>query len=301
MTAEPIAPVLAEAALRAGHRELLETFGDFLAEIETGDPFQVAESARGAVAFLRQGMLPFARREEALYSPGGDVGEEVAFEHAFLAAEASALAEEAAVLAGGRSGEAEGVLARVRRRATRIQAVLELHVSKTEDRDLASSYVTGPAPAPVPAPAPPRKHGGGSMFAHRKMDGGEIEAFLRTRTWAVLSTVGGGVPYAVPVGFAFDGRSFYLATRPGRKLANLEENPVACLTVPDVVTGSDWRCVVASGPVSRVTGVAARVRGLELIRRKRGGAAPTARDLKKLLASVIFRMDAVEVSGRDVG
>jgi nitroimidazol reductase NimA-like FMN-containing flavoprotein (pyridoxamine 5'-phosphate oxidase superfamily) len=290
MTAGVMGGPLVDAALRVGHRELADTFSEFVREVETGDCRQAAESAAGAVAFLRHGVLPFARREEALYLPGGAVGEEVAFEHAFLAAEAEALAREAGALSEGGAK----ALAGVRRRVVRIQAVLELHVAKSEDRDVSA--------AEPPESAPDADAGGAaSPFQHRVMEPAEVATFLGRGTWGMLATFGGGLPYAVPVGYAWDEGALYFASGAGRKRSNLEEHPVACLTVADVENGSRWRCVVAAGRVVRLTGPLARVRALDLIRRKRGGALPPARDLRKMLSASVFRLDVAEVSGRSVG
>jgi nitroimidazol reductase NimA-like FMN-containing flavoprotein (pyridoxamine 5'-phosphate oxidase superfamily) len=294
MPPEAIADPLAGAALRVGHRELLDTFGEFVHEMEAGGPGRAAESAAGAVAFLRHGVLPFGRREEALYTPGGPVAEDAAFEHAFLAAEADALAREAAALAEGHVG----ALALVRRRALRIQAVLELHVAKTEDREDVFAAVAAPAPVAVADAGEKRSH---SPHHHRDMDAAEVAAFLRGRTWGLLATVGDGMPYAVPVGYAYDGATIYFASGAGKKRRNLEETGIACLTVPDVTDGTHWRCVVAAGRVTRLSGPLARVRALDLIRRKRGGSLPPPRRLAKLLAAAVFRLDATELSGRAVG
>jgi nitroimidazol reductase NimA-like FMN-containing flavoprotein (pyridoxamine 5'-phosphate oxidase superfamily) len=108
------------------------------------------------------------------------------------------------------------------------------------------------------------------------MDAAEVAAFLRGRKWGLLATVGGGMPYAVPVGYAYDGAAVYFASGAGKKRRNLEETGVACLTVPDVTDGTHWRCVVAAGRVTRLSGPLARVRALDLIRRKRGGTLPAA-------------------------
>ena len=95
------------------------------------------------VAFLRQGVIPFAREEERVLGARGAEAEALTFEHAFLAAETDALAAEAGELLVACVGPARRRAATlVRRRADRIQAVLELHVLRGGDRGLV---------APVPA------------------------------------------------------------------------------------------------------------------------------------------------------
>lgn len=128
---------LAQAAVAAGHRGLLATFAELGPALEGGPGAVDAEGVRAAVAFLRQGVLPFGREEERVLGFRGAEAEAVAFEHAFLAAEIDALAAEAAELLGAGQGPArERAAARVRRRADRIGAVLELHVLRGEDRGI---------------------------------------------------------------------------------------------------------------------------------------------------------------------
>jgi nitroimidazol reductase NimA-like FMN-containing flavoprotein (pyridoxamine 5'-phosphate oxidase superfamily) len=131
----------------------------------------------------------------------------------------------------------------------------------------------------------------------RQMDVDERDRFLAGRSWGVLSTVGAdGTPYGVPVAYGWDGRSFWVATGPGRKLKNLEANGAACLTIGDVEAGSRWRCVVASGTAVPVSGLEA-ARGLGHVARQQGNA-PSAGDLARALRSRVFRLAPAELSGR---
>ena len=136
MSAAPADP-LAQAAVAAGHRELLATFAEFREALEGAAGNSDAEGLRGAVAFLRHGVVPFSREEERVLGFRGAEAEATAFEHAFLAAEIDAIAAEAGGLLAAEAGPArERAAARVRRRADRIGAVLELHVLRGEDRGI---------------------------------------------------------------------------------------------------------------------------------------------------------------------
>lgn len=107
---------LEAVAIRAGHRELLETLRELLAE-----PVDL----RATLAFLRQSVVPFARREERLLRSELEAWEGAAFDHAFLEAEIDRL---------GREMGEEGASLRVRRTLWRIEAALELHVLREDDR-----------------------------------------------------------------------------------------------------------------------------------------------------------------------
>jgi nitroimidazol reductase NimA-like FMN-containing flavoprotein (pyridoxamine 5'-phosphate oxidase superfamily) len=271
---------LEEASLRAGHRWLLETFRELLAELE-GPAAGAPEAARAVVAFLRQSVMPFASHEEAVLGAFPAEAEGAALDHAFIAAEVEALAAEV---------RAAGVdLVRVRRRLHRLEAVLELHLAREEERE--ARLPAAPAARPLPAPS----------AGTREMDGGEVRAFLRTRAWGTLSTWGAEGPYAVPVGYGWDGRQLYLATGPGRKLRNLQRHPAVCLTVAEVESGERWRCAVATGVAEAVEGPLARARALRVMHRQRTGGPPSAADLLCAVRARVFRVVPSELTGRERG
>jgi hypothetical protein len=107
---------------------------EFAEELDAPDAH--VECVRGAVAFLRHTLLPFARREEAGLAGRPQHAESAGLDHAFLAAEADALAAEGRALAAGEAGIAAHAIAAVRRRLHRIEAVLELHMARGEDEGL---------------------------------------------------------------------------------------------------------------------------------------------------------------------
>ncbi|HET8654601.1 MAG TPA: pyridoxamine 5'-phosphate oxidase family protein [Longimicrobiaceae bacterium] len=275
--------------IRGEHRRLLATFREFLDPLTTGADPAAGEALRAAVAFLRQGVLAFAHREEEALLAGGGRLEDAALEHAFLAAEIDRLGQEVRRLTGahGRGAEErDRSLARIRELAYRIEAVLEVHLLKEEENDT-------PEPPPAAPAAEERAHTG-------VLTPTEVEGFLRRHRWATLSTVGDGRPYAVPVSYAFDGEGFYFATGSGRKAHNLERCPHVCLTVAEVAGPNDWCSVIASGDALRVGPPAERIRALRLLARTRPGA-PGGRDLARLLSARVFRVVPCEVTGRAQG
>lgn len=286
-TADP----LAQAAIAAGHRDLLATFEEFRDALEGGSGERDEEGLRAAVAFLRQGVIPFSREEERVLGACGAEAEVVGFEHAFLAAEIDALAAEVAALltAPSEAGEIPATAALVRRRADRIQAVLELHVLRGEDRGIV-------APAPSAEVGGARDKRGGP----RKMTQEEARAFLRERDWGTLCTVGAGDPYAVPVSYGWDGRFLYVATGPGRKARNLETDPRVCLNVAAVESGDRWRSVVVAGEAEPVAGVTGRLVALNALRKQRAGSV-SAGDAARLARARFFRIVPREVTGRERG
>jgi nitroimidazol reductase NimA-like FMN-containing flavoprotein (pyridoxamine 5'-phosphate oxidase superfamily) len=119
----------------------------------------------------------------------------------------------------------------------------------------------------------------------------------------VLATAAGGVPYAVPVVYGYDGTDFFIAMRDGRKARNLDGNPIACLTVVDVQEiGARWRSVVVTGTAEWLSGVADRLRALDALRRQQGtGFAAAPRDVARLAGARVLRISPTTVTGRAVG
>lgn len=97
----------------------------------------------------------------------------------------------------------------------------------------------------------------------------EARQFLQHQNWGMRFTVGGGEPYTVPVSFRFDGFYLYVATGPGRKARNVDENPAVCLTVADVQDGNKWKSVVVSGQAEWLDDAGAKLRALNVLRRDR--------------------------------
>lgn len=140
------------------------------------------------------------------------------------------------------------------------------------------------------------------------LDGECCRAVLRDVGWGVLSAVEGdsmadALPFGVPVGYASDGESIYVATRPGRKLRALEAHPVFSLTVVDVERFDRWRSVIVTGRPVWLSDAADRALAIRAFagQRRPGGMRLTRRDTQRLLVARILRMDVREVSGRGCG
>jgi nitroimidazol reductase NimA-like FMN-containing flavoprotein (pyridoxamine 5'-phosphate oxidase superfamily) len=274
---------LTEAALRDGHRRLLEAYREFLPALtgEGGD----GDELRAAVEFLRRGVGGFARWEHDQLDPADPVAEDTAFEHAFLAAETEALAD----AVRGRLAGAHEAAVEIRRRAIRIEAALELHVYKVEDRPLPSGVRELPRlSAAVPETV--------------ALEEDEIDAALAASYWGVLSTQGEAGPYGVPVTYGVAEGGVYIASGPGRKQANLEREPVGCLTVVRVRGPHDWASVVVEGHVERVVRRSEWSKALRAIHRQRklGGPLRTE-ELRRVLGASVYLLRAERRGGRRCG
>lgn len=289
--------------IRDGHRSLLAGFRGFAdCFFHASDGAEDLDGMRAAISFLRESLLPFARWEEGSEVAGSALAEEMTFEHAFLAVEIDALDAAVRDFAASRSAEgtgASGSLARVLRHATRLEAVLELHASKAEERE--SFRMAG-----EPTGSDSLDGGTGSSVdgsrRPRPMEGIELDRLLAGSEWGVLCTYGDDRPYGVPVSFALERGEIYVCTGPGRKQRNLERHPAVCLTVARVHDGSRWQSAVISGSVEWVTAIQERARVLRAFHRKRGtGAQVTAADIARLARARIARIRVEEISGRLCG
>lgn len=139
----------------------------------------------------------------------------------------------------------------------------------------------------------------------RELDLAGCHALLRERGWGILSTADAATacPYAVPVAYAIDGDSIYVASGRGRKLRALELNPGLCLTVSDVARMDCWRSVVVIGRARWLTDASGRAAAIRAFVRQRG---PDGRRLSpaaaaRFVTARLFRIDVVELSGRIAG
>ena len=86
-----------------------------------------------------------------------------------------------------------------------------------------------------------------------QMTDAEIDAYLETQGTGVLSLADGNRAYAVPISFGYEsGRAVfaYWQFRPdSTKLAFTETTERACLAVYDFNAQTDWRSVLAFGPL----------------------------------------------------
>lgn len=90
-----------------------------------------------------------------------------------------------------------------------------------------------------------------------QMDEQEIDQFLRSQGFGVLSLTDGREAYGVPISFGYDGgsRLFFVFLRVGersKKEAFAEKTEKASFTTYNVASKHDWQSVIASGTLRKV-------------------------------------------------
>jgi len=134
----------------------------------------------------------------------------------------------------------------------------------------------------------------------RALSPAEIEAILERNWWGVLATTVDGEPYGVPVAYGYDGDALYFATGPGRKLANLLANPLACFTITEVGAGdAGWCSVIVTGEAAPIESLAGRLRALNVLRGQVAGhRTASPRDAATAARASVVRLAPVERTGR---
>ena len=90
-----------------------------------------------------------------------------------------------------------------------------------------------------------------------EMSRDEIDRFLSSHGYGVLSLARDGRSYSVPVSFGFGGDRLYLYLirfgEESEKLSFVESTEEAALLCFDVESRFEWRSVLARGPISPIT------------------------------------------------
>lgn len=89
------------------------------------------------------------------------------------------------------------------------------------------------------------------------MTDAEIDAYLETQGTGILSLADGDEAYAVPISFGYEpGRAvfaFWQFRSQSLKVAFSEATERACLAVYDIESHTDWRSVLAFGPIRELS------------------------------------------------
>ena len=115
----------------------------------------------------------------------------------------------------------------------------------------------------------------------------EIAAVIDRNTYGVLSLCGDeGMPYGVPLNYVYgdDGAFYFHCGKAGHKLALIDENPQASLTIVDrdVVVpekfATDYISVIAFGRIERISDPGEIYRTIKLLAARLGDADEAAQD-----------------------
>ena len=98
----------------------------------------------------------------------------------------------------------------------------------------------------------------------RELSEGEARGLLGAREVGRLGLVDDGLPYVVPIAYAYCDGSVYCHSAQGRKVSTLRLHPEACFEVDEVDGIDRWRSVIAWGTYEQLLGAEAKA-GLEVL------------------------------------
>ena len=137
------------------------------------------------------------------------------------------------------------------------------------------------------------------MSAIEELPQEEIEELLEASVVGRIGCHAEGATYVVPIIYAYEAGSVYVASVEGRKTRLMRQNPQVCFEVDERREGGGWRSVIADGTYVELD-EAGSERALELLARRFGrarGTRPPAADGRE---TVCFRIDLREPTGRAV-
>ena len=136
----------------------------------------------------------------------------------------------------------------------------------------------------------------------RELSGAEIEEFLRGQRIARLGCHADGVPYVVPLIYAYEDGAVVAVTTEGRKTAMLRANPHVCVEIDeyDADGKGSWRSVIAYGSYEELSGDAIEA-ALALMRERFARTSGRAAEPRpRGPGVVVLRITLDELSGRAV-
>jgi nitroimidazol reductase NimA-like FMN-containing flavoprotein (pyridoxamine 5'-phosphate oxidase superfamily) len=127
----------------------------------------------------------------------------------------------------------------------------------------------------------------------------EIEELLRASVVGRIGCHAEGATYVVPIIYAYEGGSVYVASIEGRKTRMMRQNPQVCFEVDERREGGGWRSVIADGTYVELDDMGSE-RALELLARRFGRVPDGRRRGGGDRPTVCFRIDLRGPTGRAV-
>jgi uncharacterized protein len=81
----------------------------------------------------------------------------------------------------------------------------------------------------------------------------QINQVLQSQVVGRIGCCVDGIPYIVPVTYAFDGKYIYIHSREGRKIKMMRNNPHVCFEIDEIENMANWRSVVVIGRYEELT------------------------------------------------
>lgn len=127
----------------------------------------------------------------------------------------------------------------------------------------------------------------------------EIDELLQASVVGRIGCHAEGATYVVPIIYAYEGGSVYVASVEGRKTRMMRQNPQVCFEVDERREGGGWRSVIADGTYVELD-AAGSERALALLAGRFGREPDGRRQAVEGRKTVCFRIDLRGPTGRAV-
>jgi uncharacterized protein len=134
----------------------------------------------------------------------------------------------------------------------------------------------------------------------------EIRELLAATGYGHLACARGGVPYLVPIHYAYDEPNIIVYSTEGKKTDIIAENPNVCLQVENVEDNMNWRSVVVIGRAEQLEPGDTRDKALDAIVKVSPSLTPAVSvrwmdNWVKENVEVVYRITPTEVTGKKAG
>jgi len=127
----------------------------------------------------------------------------------------------------------------------------------------------------------------------------ETEDVLAANVVGRIGCHAGGRTYVVPIIYAYESGSVYVASVEGRKIRMMRENPEVCFEVDERGETGGWRSAIADGTYVELDAEGSEL-ALDLLAKRFGRERGTRPPAAEGSETVCFRIDLREPSGRAV-
>ena len=138
----------------------------------------------------------------------------------------------------------------------------------------------------------------------------EVEQLLKEKLVGRIGCCTEGLPYIIPISYAYVNGYIYARTFEGMKLDIMRQNPSICFQVDDIPDMSNWKSVIAWGEFEELTERSERNKALQILMERKfpllsGAMTKFAKDWPFItkedfddIPGIAFRVLLTEKTGR---
>lgn len=141
------------------------------------------------------------------------------------------------------------------------------------------------------------------MVEVREMSDEEIALLLGRGWYGHLGVTRDGLPYVVPMSYAYDAPDLYFFTTEGTKTEFIAANHAVCFQIEEVAGPEDWQSVMMTGRAQRLTAEADIERAMFIVSERNPSLSPALNHTKigswtRLSHIALYRLRPEAVYGR---